>query len=334
MDKLKEFLDKNNTDYDIGIINDGRYHKLSVPFKNAQVIRFKWKKSAIKKLTNKLKNIGIILIFESSNINSCLYKIEGSNNKIYIVYAVDSHVQLPECLLKNFRTDEHLYYIDTSKNNKIIKGSARNYNTKFGYYSLSFENYLSNGYEQIISELVIKINPFINKEVKEITLDNLNNKINKLFKMAIFRNPKLVKQINEESVFAQLIDGGYDSEYLLTAEEERDSNYIKDYVPVLFVNKTKKGILLTKSLISRIKVQKNFFIIMPLHPKIAIVLVTKKYYEDMIKELGEGSYTQIDEDSALAQLNFQIYLNAKEDNNDLIGQKKDLDDLLNFLTIK
>lgn len=334
MDKLKEFLDKNNTDYDIGIINYGRYHKLPVPFENEQVIRFKWKKDSIEKLTKKLKNIGIRLIFESSNKYSCLYKIEGSNNKIYVVYAVDSHVQLPECLLKNFRTDERLYYIDTSKNNKIVKSSARNYNTEFGYYSLFFEDYLSNGYEKIISELIIKINSFINQEVKEIILDNLNKKINKLFKMAIFRNPKFVKQINEESVFAQLFDGGYDSEYLLTTEEEIDSNYIKDYVPVLFVNKTKKGILLTKSLISGIQVQKNNFLIMPLHPKFAIALVTKRYYEDMIKELGEGSYIQIDEDSALAKLNFQIYLNAKEDNNDLIGQKNDLVDLLEFLTIK
>lgn len=333
MDKLKEFLDKNNTDYDIGIINDGQYHKLSIPFENEQVIRFKWKKDSVAKLTKKLKNIGVELTLESSNKYSCLYKIEGSNNKIFIVYAVDSHVQLPKCLLKGFRTEEQLYYLDTSKN-EIIKSSAGNYNTKFGYYSLFFEDYLSNGYESIISELIIKIKPFINQEVKEITLDNLNKKINKLFKMAIFRNPKYVKQINEESIFAQLFDGGYDSEYLLTSEEEINSDYIKDYVPVLFINKTEKGILLTKSLISRIQVQKNSFLIMPLHPKFAIVLVTKKYYDDLIKELGEGCYIHIDEYGALAKLNFQIYLNAKEDNNDLIGQKKDLDDLLNFLTIK
>lgn len=44
MDKLTKFLKENNTLFDIGIINNGYYHKLSKPFKDKQVIRFKWKK--------------------------------------------------------------------------------------------------------------------------------------------------------------------------------------------------------------------------------------------------------------------------------------------------
>lgn len=333
MDEIKKFLFENNINYDVGVINNNRYYKLQIPFDNMQVIRFKWKKESVLKLINKFNEFGIKLVFETSNKYYCLYKIEGSNNKIFIVYAVDSHVQLPKCLLKNFRTNERLYYFDTTKNKKI-KSSARNYNTEFGYYSLFFEEHLSNVYESIISELIIKIKPFVNQEVKEIMLDDLRSKINKLFKMAVFRNPKNVKQINEESVTADLFDGGYDTEYLLMAGEEINSNYIKDYVPVLLINKTKNGILLTRSLISIIFVQKNRFIIMPLHPKFAIVLVTSKYYENMIEELGEGSYIHIEDEDALRKLNFQIYLNAKKENSDLIGQENDLNDLLRFLNIK
>lgn len=56
MDELKGFLKKNNTLFDIGIINNGYFYKLPKPFKDKQVIRFKWKKNSIKKLLFNLKN--------------------------------------------------------------------------------------------------------------------------------------------------------------------------------------------------------------------------------------------------------------------------------------
>ena len=61
MDKLTMFLKENNTPFDIGIINNGYYHKLLKPFKDKQVIRFKWKKNSINKLLSNLTKIGIIL---------------------------------------------------------------------------------------------------------------------------------------------------------------------------------------------------------------------------------------------------------------------------------
>ncbi len=334
MDELKKFLDKNKTHYDIGIINNGHYYKLLTPFENELVIRFKWKKNSINKLIEKLKGKDICLTITDYGKYNSLYRIEGTNYKVLIIHAVDSHVQLPDCLLRQFRTDNHLYYIDISKN-KIIQGSARNYNTEFGYYSLFFENYLSDNYEKIISEIINKVYPFVKQEVREITFVDLNKKINKLFLMAIFRNPKNIKQINEESIFSQLFDGGYDTEYLLMTEEEEDENLISDYVPVLLVNKTHKGLFVTKSLISRICIKpNNNFMIIPLHPKFAFVLVLKKYYHDMVKEVGENSYIEIEEETGIEKLNFQIYLNAKKNNDDLIGLKTDLDIFLLSLNSK
>lgn len=56
--------------------------------------------------------------------------------------------------------------------------------------------------------------PFLNQEVRTITLKDFNTSINKLFFMALIRNPKYIKEINEHSLTAQLFDGGYDAEYL------------------------------------------------------------------------------------------------------------------------
>ena len=137
MDEIIKFLKEQKTDYDIGIINNGYYYKLKTPFKDKQVIRFKWKRNSVVKLINKLNKKEIKLIPYSIGKYSGLYDIEGTLNQAFIIYAVDSHVQLPKLLLKNFRTNEHLYYINTSSNT-IKRSSASNYNKKFGYYSLFF----------------------------------------------------------------------------------------------------------------------------------------------------------------------------------------------------
>lgn len=331
MDKLKEFLDKNNTDYDIGIINYGRYHKLPVPFENEQVIRFKWKKNSINKLLAKLTKIGIILKENALGYYNALYDIERTNNQVFIIYAVDSHVQLPKLLLKNFRTDDNLFYLNTSSN-KIIKSSAKNYNTSFGYYSLEFEEYLSIRYEIIISSIIESFLPFINQEVTTITLEDLNKNINKLFFMAFVRNPKYVKEINKHSLTAQLFDGGYDAEYLAITGEKMNTNFIKGYTPVPLVNTTNKNLVTIKTLVSNLYIDGGIACMaMLLHPKFAIVLVPNEYYKKMIDDQGQQNYLELNQEKNLIKMNKQIYNCAKFNNEDVIGIKEDLDDLIEYI---
>lgn len=331
MDKLTMFLKENNTPFDIGIINNGYYHKLPKPFKDKQVIRFKWKKNSINKLLSNLTKIGIILKENALGYYNALYDIEGTNNQVFIIYAVDSHVQLPKLLLKNYRTGDNLFYLNTSSN-KIIKSSAGKYNTSFGYYSLAFEEYLSVNYEKIISSIIKLFIPFINQEVTTITLKDLNKNINKLFFMALIRNPKYIKEINEHSLTAQLFDGGYDTEYLAITGEKMNTNFIKGYTPVPLVNTTNKNLVTIKSLVSNLYIDGGIeCMVMLLHPKIAIALVPNEYYKKMIDEQGQQTYLQLNEENALIRMNKQIYNCAKFNNDDVIGIKEDLDDLIEYI---
>lgn len=328
MEELKKFLKIQNVDYDIGIINNGIYHKLSEPFDNEQVVRFKWKKNSINKLIIKLKNKNINLMEVSSNLYSALYNIVGTNNKVFIIYAVDSHVQIPKTMLKYFRTGNSLYYISTL-NNKINRSSARRYNTKFGYYSLCFEEYLSKNYESIIVDIINTILPFVERKKTIITFKNLEEKVNKLFLMSLFRNTKYVEEINNYSVFSQIIDGGYTPEYIAYVGEETNKNYIKGYTPVVLINETDRGMLTIKSLFSNLRIDGGVkCMLIPLHPKFAIALVPNEYYKKMIEEQGEQTYLKLNEDKELLQLNKQLYLFAKNNNDDVIGLKNDLDELV------
>ena len=327
MKELIEFLKENETDYDIGFIKNDIFYTITKSNEGKQAIRFKWKNNAMDKLLLKLKKRGIVLVPNVIGKHMALYDVKGTKNQVFIEYAVDSHVQLPKVLLKNFRTGEYLYFIDTKKN-KIIKSSAKNYNTQFGYYSLLFEEYLSNNYENIITEIIEKTLPFVEGKEQFLSFENLNNNVNKLFFMSIFRSPKQVEYINKCSIFSQLFEKGYDSEYIAYVGEQMKENFIKSYKPILLVNKTEKNIVILKSLVANLFIDGGVeAMIMLLHPKFAIALVPNEYYDKMVKEQGPQTYMLINNELEIKKLNKQIYNTAEFNNEDVIGIKGDLEEL-------
>ena len=334
MNTIIDYLNNNGTTYDIGIINNGFFFFFLKPFEDKQVIRFKWKQNSINKLISNLNKKDISLVEISKGYYNSLYRIEGTDNLVFIIHAVDSHVQLPKLLLKNFRTKDNLFYLNTSSN-QIIKSCAGKYNTHFGYYSLEFEEYLNRNYEKIISNIIRRFIPFIKQEVMTITLNNLNNNINRLFFMALIRNPKYIKEINEYSLTSQLFDGGYDAENIAIIGEKMNNNFIKGYTPVPLINTTSKNFVTLKSLISNLYIDGGIeCMVMLLHPKIAIALVPNDYYKKMIAEQGDQTYLQLNDEKALIKMNKQIYNCAKFNGDDVIGIKDDLNDLVNYINSK
>ena len=331
MDEIIKFLNDRKIEFDLGKIDNGIFIKNTKYIHNKQVISFKWNKESINKLLKQLKKNEVDLFEVSSGKYNALYNINNSNNQVLVVYGVKSHVQLPKLLLKYFRTNYNLYYINTVQN-KIIKSSAGNYNTKFGYYSLMFEEYLSNNYEKIIVDIMNTVTPFINKEVDSVTIKNLNSDINKLFLMALFRNPKYVQEINDKSLFSKLFDGGYDTEYLAFSSEKMNTDFLKGYTPIPLVNQTNKGLITFKSLFSNLSINGGIqCMAMVIHPQFGIVLVPNTYYKKMIEERGKQTYLIINDEKSLLEQNLQMYYYAKKNNDDVIGKKEDLDDI--FLSI-
>lgn len=327
MNDVKDILEKLKVEYDLGIIDNGIFCTSLKSTDDAQVISFKWKKSSMNKLIKKLEDRNINITEIASNFDSALY-INNTNAMLFITYAVDSHVQLPETLLKHFRTGNYLYFINTS-NDKIVRGSARNYNTKFGYYSLSFEEHLSSNYENIMVDIINTILPFAYNKQKVVEFINLNEKINKIFSMALYRNPSFVEEVNNQSTTSCLLDEGYTTENVTFLGERTNWNFIENYTPIVMINETNKGIVTINSFISNLYIDGWVkCMIMPLHPKFAISLIPNEYYEKMVEEGGEGTYIKLNEVTKLLDLNRQLYNFAKNNNGDVIGLKDDLEDLI------
>ena len=55
------------------------------------------------------------------------------------------------------------------------------------------------------------------------------------------------------------------------------------------------------------------------------------YYKQMIEEQGEKTYLQLNDEKNLIRMNKQIYNCAKFNNDDVIGIKTDLDDLIIYM---
>lgn len=327
MRNVVDVLEKMNYKYQIGIINNGRFISLEKPFEDKQVIKVQWKKESLVELVNKFKNNNISLKKLADNNFYGRFQIDETDNELLVEYVVNSHVQLPLLLLKKFRTDDNLYYI-TPDQNIIRRTSARKYNTEVGYYSKWFEDYLSNNYENIISELIIKIEPFAYRKVEEIELDNLSEKINKLFFMALFRNPDEIQVINDKSYTSILFDGGIKPENIALTCEKMATDILKKYKPLLIINTLSENFVTIKCLFSGLSLKEGNFIFAPLHPKFGIAMVSEDYYSNVIKEYGNETFFVVNTVEVLNEINQNIYYSALINSTDVIGIKDDLENLL------
>ena len=102
MEYLLDFFKEQNINYEIGLIRDGYFYRAEYVRKEMQVVKILWKKNSIDKIINKINDNGINLYLNHENKYCCIYDIEKTTNQLLIVYAVNSHVQLPKLLLKNF----------------------------------------------------------------------------------------------------------------------------------------------------------------------------------------------------------------------------------------
>ncbi len=72
MNEIIELI-KEKYEYDLGVINNGYYHKLNKPFKYNVTINIKLTKNEVGKLINKLKDNDILLYLDNDNDYFGLY---------------------------------------------------------------------------------------------------------------------------------------------------------------------------------------------------------------------------------------------------------------------
>ncbi len=72
--------------------------------------------------------------------------------------SINSHIQMPKCILKRFEDANHRFcYYDVEKNIIGTGGHAKSLNTQIGYYSLYMEEFFNNNVERPLSDFLKEI---------------------------------------------------------------------------------------------------------------------------------------------------------------------------------
>ena len=117
---------------------------------------------------------------------------------------INSHIILPKFLLKNFEIEHCFWYYDID-GCFIAKGNASSFNTEKGYYSDTTEQMLNYGVETPFSNLLQKYgSAILNNDIIYMSREDVLV-IKRFFYSLLCRNPQMVKQVRQHSVFYQFL---------------------------------------------------------------------------------------------------------------------------------
>ena len=318
MNEIINILETNNYKYYCKVVyKNGEFYEAPNYFK-FNCLKVQLKKDYEKVVLKWFDNVSMTEI----NRNKYWTAFNLDNNCYLIMeYVIDSHIIIPNLILKDFKSiDTKVYYIDP-KIKKINSGSARKFNTEFGYYSLMFEDFLNKNYETNIGKIKKKIEDSF---LKDSSLDKCIiplDDIQKFLDCSLIRNPQFVFNVNQESLSSKLIYKGYNTEFLMMVQHKSMDHLFKNFVIYLLINKTDEGLVLSSEIFSNIFIKDSIAgIIVPLHPKYGIVIVPSNgglpYSND--------HFMVIEDVNILHQINRRIYLDCKKSGINVVGIKEDL----------
>lgn len=326
MERLINILKENKYQYFVkGIYKNGNFFEMPSYFK-LNAVKVQTKQKFEKKLLKAFVPLNLTQIEKTKY--ETIYKF-NENDFLIIEYVVDSHIIVSEFLLEDFKSnDTRLYYIDTV-NDKIKKGSVRNFNTKFGHYSLKFEEYLNKNFENKMGNIKKKIEGFVIKKSNEVQFVDLFNDVKSFLNMSFFRNPRFIEEINKTALSSRLTYKGYDSEDVASFYNRFGTDILEGMSIYIFANRTEEGLLLSGEIFSNISIKENVHgLILPLHPKYGILIVPTEYYQQQNKIYSNKSYMVIDDVKTIRNINKRIYMDCKSLGIDVIGRKEDLENIL------
>lgn len=284
-----------------------------------------------------------IQLFDNLSIN---YKITNNNNKYYIVfelnpksnyiildYVVNSHITIPSSFLKKFgyRTKDGwmVDYIDIN-NLEIKTKKTKEYGSEYGYYSKFTEDILRNKFESRIGMITQEINLFKNNVINNIDFNKSKlEDIYNFFDITTYRNKNMLKQVNEASTISRALLGDSTHDQLLDLAFNSNLPHIYEGLRFnIIINKTNRDFIINDTMISSIRCDnQNEVIILPINKKECLALMEESYYKKYVKD-DKLYFMNIEDELNVELFNKHIFKRAKENNENVIGTRTELEILL------
>ena len=211
---------------------------------------------------------------------------------------VNSHIQMPKCVLKRFENQNHsFYYYDVEKGIIGSNGHAKTINTQFGYYSEEVEKILNDNIEAPFA----KVLQFVDKTDFGGSKFFWNNEFNISVKSFIYavmvRDPKMLQSINNHSVYFQFFNKQSQHDYAVIEgiRLAQIEDPINAYTVTFSVNKTHKPFVLPMCGFYEYRLMDAIHVNLPVTPQIAITLVEPKGASELLKNNVVSMYAISDE---------------------------------------
>lgn len=205
---------------------------------------------------------------------------------------INSHIQIPRFILKNFEDDKNsLYQLDV-KSMAIRRGHAKTLNTQKGYYSNDTEALLEKLMESPFSKLLIPLRQHDFDTAYYTVPKDFEKAVKRFICMLISRSPQMYKVIYDKSEllpFVFVADEDKPDIPVRVALSNDYSNIFDEYLVTFAVNKSSVSFVLPLSATYGVKVWGSSLILFPVAPDFAIVLV----HREIAKKFLEGSSMKV-----------------------------------------
>lgn len=194
----------------------------------------------------------------------------------------NSHIQIPNCILKNFRNPitGKVFYWDL-KNMWVRKCASSDLGTEVDYYSEEIETYLNKTVENPFYKLTQNIIKFIESDINHIKMQSDTEFICKRYiSAAIYRSRLAQNEMAKSSTTAFVFseqENHDDLVWFSLNQPNRMSPQLANYQMTVIANRTEKNFVVPCNCFYKLKSQKIECFIAPISPKCVLCFVPKNY---------------------------------------------------------
>lgn len=225
--------------------------------------------------------------------------------------SVNSHIQMPRCILKRFEVKGRFYYYDVEKDIFGSKGHSKSHNTEKGYYSRETEQFLSDEIESSLGVILSGIDKTDRQSTYLPVFPDFDTTIKDYLYSLLSRDPQMIRRVRKESVFFQFASEQSQHDIAVTRGIliAREKGLFKEYTAALAVNRTDIPFVLPIFGICSMGMNGFNCLILPLAPFFAGLLAPNAFFSRFSEALSPYLFIEnssdvraINRNSARAQL--------------------------------
>ena len=217
---------------------------------------------------------------------------------------MNSHIQIPKCVFKEFVNDGNFFYKFDVKTKKVSKGYPKTTYTSENYYTKSMEQKLNKYVETPLNKLLLFARQLPTRELPVVVENEIKNLALTYVQSLVARSPILFESMIENSVYLQFLprESLHDIAVNYAMRDNNLKKFYENYQLSFMVNMTDNSFVLPTRGQYEYQINEVQCINVPLTPKCSI----------FFKEPGKKIHKSVQEE------NFILYI--KEDCIDIVNK--------------